>query len=174
MTTVRKVSLAAILVAALAGGVAFAQGGGPGRRGGGPGAFGGPGRPGGPGGAGLPLQALNLSDTQKDQVKQLLQQSREQNRAAAAQLRTAMDAQRKAVESIPADEGLIRSTTQALVEAQTEMAIQQSRLQGEIFAMLTPAQQDQARKLKADRDARLQAQRQQRQQQGAQQPKQRQ
>ena len=39
-----------------------------------------------------------------------------------------MEAQRKAVETIPVDEGLIRSTTQALVDAQTEMAIQQARL----------------------------------------------
>ena len=65
-----------------------------------------------------------------------------------------MDAQRKAVDTIPVDEGLIRSTTQALVEAQTEMAIQQARLQGEIFALLTPDQQAQARKLQAERNQR--------------------
>ena len=80
-----------------------------------------------------------------------------------------MEAQRKAVETIPVDEGLIRSTTQALVDAQTEMAIQQARLQSEIFALLTPDQQAQARKLQAERSQRMQQQRQrgqQRQKQG--------
>ena len=42
------------------------------------------------------------------------------------------------------------STTQALVEAQTELAIQQARMQSEIFALLTPAQQEQAKKLQAE------------------------
>ena len=155
MTRFRALTLTAVLAGLLAGGVAFAQGPGAGRRGG-PGGFGGPGGPGGPGG--LPLQALNLTEAQQDQVKQLVQQFRAQNQNVGEQLRRAMEAQRKAVETIPVDEGLIRSTTQALVEAQTEMAIQQARLQGEIFALLTPDQQAQARKLQAERNQREQQQ----------------
>lgn len=157
MTRFRTLTLSAVLAGLLAGGVAFAQGPGPGRRG--PGGFGGFGLPGpgGPGGpAGLPLQALNLTETQQDQIKQLMQQYRQQNQNVGEQLRTAMDAQRKAVETIPVDEGLIRSTTQALVEAQTEMAIHQARLQSEIFALLTPDQQAQAKKLQAERNQRAQ------------------
>jgi Spy/CpxP family protein refolding chaperone len=167
MTRFRALTLTAVLAGLLAGGVAFAQGPGAGRRGG-PG-FGGPG-PGGRGGpGGLPLQALNLTEAQQDQVKQLVQQSRAQSQNVGEQLRSAMDAQRKAVETIPVDEGLIRSTTQALVEAQTEMAIQQARLQSEIFALLTPDQQAQAKKLQAERNQRAQQQGQrgqQRQKQG--------
>jgi periplasmic protein CpxP/Spy len=160
MTRFRALTLTAVLAGLLAGSMAFAQGPGAGRRGGpdGFGRLGGPGRggPGGPGG--LPLQALNLTEAQQDQVKQLVQQSRTQNQNVGEQLRTAMEAQRKAVETIPVDEGLIRSTTQALVEAQTEMAIQQARLQSEIFALLTPDQQAQARKLQAERNQREQQQ----------------
>ena len=164
MTRFRALTLTAILAGLLAGGVAFAQGPGPGRRG--PGGFGGfrgpgPGGPGGPGG--LPLQALNLTDTQRDQIRQLTQQYRQQNQNVGEQLRTAMEAQRKAVETMPVDEGLIRSATQALVEAQTEMAIQQARLQSEIFALLTPDQQAEARKLQAERNQRVQQRGQQRQ-----------
>ena len=165
MTRFRALTLTAVLAGLLAGGVAFAQAQGPGRRGG-PGGFGGPG-PGGPGG--LPLQALNLTEAQQDQIKQLTQQSRQQNQNVGEQLRSAMEAQRKAVETIPVDEGLIRSTTQALVEAQTEMAIQQARLHSEIFALLTPDQQAQVRKLQAERNQRAQQQGQrgqQRQKQG--------
>ena len=158
MTRFRALTLTAVLAGLLAGGVVFAQG--PGRRGG-PGGFGGPGgpvRPGEPGG--LPLQALNLTDTQQDQVKQLIQQYRTQNQNVGEQLRSAMEAQRKAVETLPVDEGQIRSTTQALIEAQTEMAIQQARLRSEIFALLTSDQQAQVRKLQAERNQRAQQQRQ--------------
>jgi Spy/CpxP family protein refolding chaperone len=158
MTRFRAFAVTAILAGLLAGGVAFAQGAGPGRPG--PGRFG-RGGPGGPGGlAGLPLRALNLTQAQQDQIKQLVDQDRAQNRTVGQQLRTAMDAQRKAVETIPFDEGLIRSTTQALVDAQTNMAIHQARLQGEIFALLSPAQQEQVKTFRAEREARGQQQRQ--------------
>jgi periplasmic protein CpxP/Spy len=154
MTRFRALTTTAILAGLLVGGVAFAQGPGQGRRGpGGFGGFRGPG-PGGPGG--LPLQALNLTETQRDQIRQLTQQYRQQNQSVGEQLRTAMEAQRTAVETMPVDEGLIRSTMQALVEAQTDMAIQQARLQSEIFALLTPDQQAQARKLQAERNQRVQ------------------
>jgi protein CpxP len=158
MTRFRAFTLTAVLAGLLAGGVALAQGPGPGRRGpGGPGGFGGPG---GRGPGGLPLQALNLTESQQDQVRQLMQQYRTQNQNADGQLRTAIEAQRKAMETIPVDEALIASTTRALVEAQTEMAIQQARLQGEIFALLTPEQQAQVRKLQAERNQRAQEPRQ--------------
>jgi protein CpxP len=159
MTRFRAFTLTAVLASLLAGGVALAQGPGPGRRGG-PGGILGFGGPGGRGPGGLPLQALDLTEAQQDQVKQLMQQYRTQNQNVGTQLRTAMEAQRKAVDTIPVDEGLIRSTTQALVEAQTEMAIQHARLQGEIFALLTPDQQAQARKLQAERSQRAQQPRQ--------------
>jgi hypothetical protein len=58
------------------------------------------------------------------------------------------------------NEALIQSTIQALVEAQTELAILRARMQSEIFStVLTPAQQEQATKLRADREARMQEQR---------------
>ena len=152
MTRFRSLTITAVLTALLAGGAASAQGPGFGGRGG-PGAPGGPGGPGlrGGRGGGLPLRELNLSEAQQQQVRDVMQRYREQNRSAAEQLRTAMDAQRKAMESMPVNEGLIRANTQALVEAQTELAIQQARMQSEIFALLTPAQQEQAKKLQAER-----------------------
>jgi protein CpxP len=154
MSRFRSFALTAFVVSTLAVAVG-AQGPGPGRGGRGPG---GGGFPGGPGG-GLPLRELNLSETQQQQIRDVTQQYRDQNRQVAEQLRTAMDAQRKAVQTLPVNEGLIRSTTQALVEAQTEMAIQQARMQSEIFTLLTPAQQEQINKLKAEREARAQERR---------------
>ena len=85
MTRFRAFTLTAVLAGLLAGGVAFAQGGGPGEA--------------GPADSadrdpadradlvGLPLQALNLTETQQDQIKQLTQQYRaaesERRRAAS-------------------------------------------------------------------------------------------
>lgn len=155
MKRFRSLTLTAVLAVLLAG-AAYAQGPGPGAGGRGPDGFG--------RGMGLPLRALNLTDAQQQQIRTLTQQNRQQNRAAFDRLRTAMEAQRKAVAAIPANEALIRSTTQDLVEAQTEVAIQQARLQTEIFGLLTPEQQAEAKKLQTERENRLQ----QRQQQGQQ------
>src|SRR5687768_6501275 len=107
MTRFRSLTITAALIALLAGGAAFAQGPGPGgRRGpGAPDGFGGPGGRGGPGG-GLPFRELNLSEAQQQQVRDVSERYREQNRGAAEQLHTAMEAQRKAVETVPVNEGL--------------------------------------------------------------------
>ena len=61
-----------------------------------------------------------------------------------------------AVATLPVNEQLIRSTTQELADAQTEVALQQARVNSELFALLTPAQQEQAKKLQAEREARAQ------------------
>jgi Spy/CpxP family protein refolding chaperone len=65
-----------------------------------------------------------------------------------------MDAQRKVVETIPVNEGLIRTTTQELAEAQTDAAIEQARILTDTWAVLTPAQQAQVKQLQATREAR--------------------
>ena len=166
MNRFRAFTLTAVLAGMVAAGAVYAQGpGGRGRGPGGPGGFGRPGGPGGPGG-GLPLRELNLTDAQQQLIRDMTVRYRDQNRTAAEQLRTAMEAQRNAVETMPINEGLIRSTTQALVEAQTEMAIQQARMQSEIFQLLTPAQQEQAMKLRADREKQMQERRQRVEQRG--------
>ena len=149
MKRTRDLAFATLVAGALAAGTALAQV--PNHEGG----RGGPGRMGafGPD-AGLPLRALNLTDAQKEQIRTLMQQRSEEHQAVASKLREAFDAQRKAADAMPVDEQAIRSTTQALADAQTEMAIQQAKLRADIFALLTPEQQAQAAKLKAEREAR--------------------
>ena len=110
---IRIVAMIVALAALLAGGAAlYAQGGPGGNRGRGAGGFG----SGGPGG-GLPLRELNLTDAQRDQVRQVMQQYRPQ--------------------------------FQALNE----------RVQSDIRAILTPAQQQKADTLRADREAKMKARR---------------
>jgi Spy/CpxP family protein refolding chaperone len=116
---------------------------------------------GGPGGApfggpelGLPLAGLNLTDAQQQQVRDIRERHRDEAQQIAGRLRTAMEAQRKAVETTPVNESLIRSTTQELAEVQADAAVAQARVRSEIVSILTAEQQAQLAKVQADRQAR--------------------
>jgi Spy/CpxP family protein refolding chaperone len=102
---------------------------------------------------GLVLRGLNLTEAQRQQVHTLMQQSREQNRDLASRLRQAREAHRTATEAIPFNEQTIRSAMQALVDAETEAAVARAKLRADILALLTPEQQAQAAKLKAERQS---------------------
>jgi len=149
MSSIRWVA-AGLVVALLAGGVAMAQGP---RAGGGPGGRGM--RGGGPFGAGLPLRELQLTDAQQEQIRDIRSRHETQLREATSRVETARAAQRKAVEEIPANEAQITALTQDLVQAEVDVAIQASRLNTEVWSVLTPAQQAKAKELRAQRDARL-------------------
>ena len=147
------------MVALLATSVAFAQG----PRGGGP--FGGRGGRGGFGPGGLALNQLNLSDTQREQVREIRERFRAQTQQVAQRLNAAAEKQRQAIETLPVNETLITSATQDMTAAQVDMAIQEARLNSEIWSVLTPEQQAQATKLRADRKAQMEQRRQEFQQQ---------
>lgn len=148
----------AVMAAMLATGVStYAQGAGFGRRGGGPGGPGGPGF-GGPRLA-LPLRDLNLTDAQQQQVQSIRERRRDEAQQIAERLRTAMQAQRKAVEAVPVNESLIRSTTQELADVQADAAIAQAHARSEILSILTADQRAQLTKLQADRGVRVQQER---------------
>jgi periplasmic protein CpxP/Spy len=149
-TTIAVTAAAALLATGLAT-AALAQGGG--RRG--------PDGPGRMGGAGMVLRALDLTEAQREQVKNVMQGHREDMTAIGKRLREAHRAQREAIETVPVNEGLIRSTSQALATAETDMAILQSRIHNEVWNLLTPEQQAKAKELKAQRENRVK-QRQQR------------
>jgi protein CpxP len=150
----------AVMAAMLATGASsYAQGPGFGRRGGGPGG------PGGFGGRGvaLPLRDLNLTDAQQQQVRDIRERHRDEAQQIGERLRTAMEAQRKAVEATPVNESLIRSTAQELAEVQADAAIAQAHARSEILSILTADQRAQLSKLQADRESRAQQFRQNRQ-----------
>jgi periplasmic protein CpxP/Spy len=156
MIRFRSLATGVALMALLATSVAFAQGprGGP---------FGGRG-PRGPMGSGFALQALNLTDAQREQVREIRERYREQGRALSQRLGEAADKQRQAIETLPVNETLITSATQDMTQAQVDVAIQQARLNAEVWSVLTAEQQAQASKLRAERQARMEARRQQMQQ----------
>ena len=159
MTRFRKFTLGAVLVALVGSGAAALYAQGPGGRGGAP--FGGPGGPGGRGfAAGFALGQLDLSDAQKQQVRDITQRHRQQTQPLVQRLQQAMEAQRAAIEAIPVNESLVRSASQDLATVQADMAVEQARLHSDIFAVLTAEQQEKAKQLEAQAQARAQERRQ--------------
>ena len=142
------ITLTALVAVLLGVTLALAQGpglAGPLGRGAGPGDF----------GAAPLLRGLNLTDAQQQQVRQLADQMRTQSRPVVEEVRKAEQARRDAMEAVPVDEGRIRSVMQQLGQAQTEFSILQARFHSDVYALLTPEQQEQAQKLRAEREARL-------------------
>jgi Spy/CpxP family protein refolding chaperone len=142
------ITLTALVAVLLGFTLALAQGpgfGGPRGRGAGPGDF----------GAAPLLRGVNLTDAQQQQVRQLAGQMREQSRPVVEEVRKAEQARRDAMEAVPLDEGRIRSAMQQLGQAQTELTVLQARFQSDVYALLTPEQQEQVQKLRTEREARL-------------------
>jgi Spy/CpxP family protein refolding chaperone len=149
-------TVAGVLIAGvLTGGMASAQG----PRGGGPG---GPGRGARVDTPGLALRQLDLTDAQEQQIRMIREREREALREAQEAVRKALDAQADAVQTVPINEGLVRQTTQALADAQTEAALQRARVFNEMWTVLTPAQHTQVKKVQAEREARQHARQQER------------
>jgi protein CpxP len=106
---------------------------------------------GGMGRGGFPLAQLELTDAQREQVRTVMQRHQEDMRTLGQRLREAHVAQRAAVESVPVNEALVRSTSQALATAQTDMALLQARIHNDVWGVLTPDQQAKAKELRAKR-----------------------
>ena len=111
---------------------------------------------GGPGiGGGLPLRELELTEAQREQAQQLVQQHREATRTLVERAQSARQAQRQAMDAIPFSEPAVRTAMAAMAEVEADLAVQQARLQGEIYGLLTTDQQERLQKIRADRETRM-------------------
>jgi protein CpxP len=132
---------------------------------GGPDGFGGPGRgrggPGGPGGplAGLPLRELNLTDVQREQVRQIVDSRQQETRAIGERAMAAHEALRAATTSPSFDEGLVRVKAAEVAAVDADMAVARARIFADVFQILTPEQQAKAKELSGSRPPRPNAQR---------------
>lgn len=134
------------------------QRGGPG----GPGQFGGP--DGGRGGmdgvlGGLPLARLGLTDAQRTEVRSIAQSHAEELRAIADRALTARRTLDAAVTGETVDEGLIRARAAELAMVEADMAVARARVHAEVFRVLTPEQQTQARQLRSQMQERFESRR---------------
>jgi Spy/CpxP family protein refolding chaperone len=153
-----KTTVIALAIALAAGGATalFAQGG-PGR---GAGPFG-PGARAGRGfDAGFALGQLDLSDAQKQQVRGIMERHRQQLQPTMQRMQEAMQAQRAAINQVPVNEAAVRDAAAALAKVQADMAVEQARLHADIFNILTVEQQEKAKQLEAQAQARQQERRQ--------------
>ena len=131
-----------------------------GRRGG-PG-FGGPGRgrgmPGGPLG-GLPLRELNLTESQREQVRAIVEPREAETRAIGERAMAARQALHAATTSASFDEGLVRARAAELASVEADLAVSRARIYADVFQILTPEQQAKAKEISGSRPPRPNAQR---------------
>jgi Spy/CpxP family protein refolding chaperone len=111
--------------------------------------------PGGPGGFGLHgLGELDLSDTQKEQIRTITQSHRDEIRQAGERVREAQRALDTSTESGTVNEADIRSKSTALAAALAEGAIVRAKVNAEILGVLTAEQQQKLREFQTQRQER--------------------
>ena len=140
-------------------------GGGPGGPGGPMGRRGGPGGPGGPGGAGvlgpMMLERLDLSNDQRDRVKQILDSHRDEQQALGDRAMKAHEALQDAVTGT-FDESAVRARAADVAAVDADQAVAQAHVYGEIFQILSGDQQQKLKKMQADMKQRAEKMRDQR------------
>jgi Spy/CpxP family protein refolding chaperone len=105
----------------------------------------------GPGGPlDLPLQRLNLTDSQTDQVKAIMDSHRDEMKALGDRARAAHDALEAAVTADTVDDTTIRAKSADVAAVDADLAVERARVRAEIFGILTDAQRSEAKQMAAD------------------------
>ena len=121
---------------------------------------GGPGRGGmmgrrGPGGLGgplaLPLRELALTDTQREQVRTAVDAHKGAFDAIRTRMQTARKALNAAVTTDRFDEAAVRQKSIDVAAVEADAAVLRAKVHSEVWALLTPEQQQKASALKAQR-----------------------
>jgi periplasmic protein CpxP/Spy len=115
----------------------------------GPGGFGGPMGPGGPLGM-LPHLArqIQLTDSQRDQIKAIADSHRDEWKALADRARAVHDALMTAAAADTVDETLIRAKSADVAAVEAEMAVAGARAYAEVAQILTPEQKAKLKELR--------------------------
>ena len=157
-------ALGVVLVAGTGAAVIAAREQGPGGRGGfmGPGGPGGPGMRGlgGPGGIIEGLRALELTDTQRDQVKATMESHQAEFEAQFTKAEAARKALHAAVSAEAFDEAAIRQKSADVAIVEADGAVLRGKVHSEVWALLTPEQQAKAKNLQAQMKQRMDQRRQ--------------
>lgn len=114
----------------------------------------GPGGPGGPGGIIQGLRALDLSEAQREQVKAAMQRHKAEFEAQFEKSSTAHKALRDSITAETFDEAGIRQKSADVAAVEADGAVLQARVHGEVWALLTPEQQQKASALRAHMEQR--------------------
>lgn len=123
---------------------------------GGPGRHGGPGRFGGPGGGSMGLlpmlpRMLDLTDAQRDQIKNIAQSHQDEWKALADRARAAHEGLRAAITADTVDEGLIRAKSAEVAAVDAELNVARARAHAEVAQVLTADQKAKLKELQSRR-----------------------
>ncbi|MPZ21836.1 MAG: periplasmic heavy metal sensor, partial [Luteitalea sp.] len=97
---------------------------------------------------------LDLSDEQREQIRAIHEQHRDERQALSETLWPAREALTTAAMAVPVDEAEIQARAADLAAAKMEAAVLQARIQAEVFQVLTPDQQEKAKAWHAERQQR--------------------
>lgn len=95
------------------------------------------------GGLGRFARNLNLSDAQKEQMRQIADRYRGSNRSLREQFRAQHQNERSSFGDGVFNEAAVRAAAQARANLQVEMAVSRARMMSEMYAVLTPEQKTQ-------------------------------
>ncbi len=119
---------------------------GPGMRG--PGPMGGGPFMGGPSGEIMrELRSLDLTDAQIEKIRATIDTHKDEIKAIADRMMAAREALHAAIVADPIDEGAIREKAGAVGAVEADAAVLHAKVRAEVFATLTPEQQQKARDL---------------------------
>jgi Spy/CpxP family protein refolding chaperone len=108
---------------------------------------------GGPGGRLAPgllgLRVADLTDTQREQVRAILERHEAETRPLLEQQRTAHAALQDSIAASPVDEGAIRQKSAELAAVDAELAVIRARINAEVMTLLTPQQQQEVQQHRA-------------------------
>ena len=101
-------------------------------------------------------KALNLTDAQRQQLKQMLQNDRSANKSLMVNLVNAQKALHEAITKNPNDETTIRSLSATVGNARTELTVARAKIRSQLVAILTPEQKEKLTQLDQKREDRFQ------------------
>ena len=107
------------------------------------------------------LRSVDLSEAQREQIRTIHEQNGEATQAANERVRVARRALHDAVTADVVNEGAIHAVASELGLAEGDAAVQQAYVHAQVWQLLTPQQQEQARAAEDEMERRM-GQRQQR------------
>jgi periplasmic protein CpxP/Spy len=105
---------------------------------------------------GFLLKKLNLTDAQKQQLKQYFSENKQTFKTDMVNLLNARKALTDAIAQNPSDETTVRSLSANVESARTELTVQHAKFQAYLQSILTTDQKQTLTTLQQERDAKMQ------------------
>jgi periplasmic protein CpxP/Spy len=104
---------------------------------------------------GFPLKQLDLSDAQREQIKDVMQKEHSAMKPLMQQLHE-MQQQLKQYSEGTYNEAKVQALVAQQAQTLVQLKVQETRVHSEVFQLLTPDQQAKLKEIEAHREARMQ------------------